>query len=59
MWRVCDASENSGFNKPNERDTLVISEATPLPAALPLFAGGLGAFGFLGWRRKRKVVAAA
>jgi hypothetical protein len=27
--------------------------ATPLPAALPLFASGLGALGFLGWRRKR------
>jgi hypothetical protein len=27
---------------------------TPLPAALPLFATGLGAFGLLGWRRKRK-----
>jgi hypothetical protein len=27
--------------------------ATPLPAALPLFAGGLGALGLLGWRRKR------
>jgi hypothetical protein len=29
--------------------------ATPLPAALPLFAAGLGALGLLGWRRKRKV----
>ena len=28
--------------------------ATPLPAALPLFAAGLGALGLLGWRRKRK-----
>jgi len=27
---------------------------TPLPATLPLFAGGLGAMGLLGWRRKRK-----
>jgi hypothetical protein len=33
--------------------------ATPLPAALPLFAGGLGALGFLGWRRKRKGAAEA
>jgi hypothetical protein len=24
-----------------------------LPAALPLFAGGLSALGLLGWRRKR------
>jgi hypothetical protein len=26
----------------------------PLPAALPLFATGIGAIGLLGWRRKRK-----
>jgi uncharacterized protein (TIGR03118 family) len=31
---------------------------TPLPAALPLFATGLGALGLLGWRRKRKALAA-
>jgi hypothetical protein len=31
--------------------------ATPLPAALPLFAGGLGALSLLGWRRKRKAAA--
>jgi len=29
-------------------------QTTPLPAALPLFATGLGAMGLLGWRRKRK-----
>ncbi len=28
--------------------------ATPLPAALPLFATGLGVMGLLGWLRKRK-----
>jgi hypothetical protein len=33
--------------------------ATPLPAALPLFAGGLGAMGLLGWRKKRKTAAIA
>ncbi len=33
--------------------------ATPLPAALPLFASGLGGLGFLGWRRKRKAAARA
>jgi hypothetical protein len=32
---------------------------TPLPAALPLFATGLGALGLLGWRRKRKAAQAA
>jgi hypothetical protein len=29
--------------------------ATPLPAALPLFATGLGALGLLGWRRNRRM----
>jgi len=38
-------------------DNVTISE-TPIPAALPLFATGLGAFGLLGWRRKRKNAAA-
>ena len=33
--------------------------ATPLPAALPLFATGLGALGLFGWRRKRKAAATA
>jgi hypothetical protein len=33
--------------------------ATPLPAALPLFASGLGAMGLLGWRRKKKAQAVA
>ena len=28
---------------------------TPLPAALPLFASGLGALGLLAWRKKKKV----
>jgi hypothetical protein len=35
------------------------SVVTPLPAALPLFATGLGALGLLGRRRKRKAQAAA
>ena len=30
----------------------------PLPGALPLFAGGLGLMGLMGWRRKRKTGAA-
>jgi hypothetical protein len=35
-------------------DWTVTAAATPLPAALPLFATGLGALGLFGWRRKRK-----
>ena len=31
-----------------------LTATTPLPAALPLFASGLGALGVIGWRRKRK-----
>jgi hypothetical protein len=31
-----------------------VISGTPLPGALPLFASGLGAFGLIGWRRKRK-----
>jgi uncharacterized protein (TIGR03118 family) len=34
-------------------------QATPIPAALPLFASSLGALGLLGWRRKKKAQAAA
>jgi hypothetical protein len=35
-----------------------VPSAVPLPAALPLFAGGLGALGLLGWHRRRKSVLA-
>jgi hypothetical protein len=34
-------------------------DPTPIPGALPLFVSGLGAFGFLTWRRKRKITLAA
>ena len=33
--------------------------ATPIPAALPLFASGIGGLGFMAWRRKRKACAVA
>jgi len=48
-----DAADLSLVFSPNVANALPPS-ATPLPAALPLFAGGLGAIGLLGWRRKRK-----
>ncbi len=38
-------------------DNLTVNAAaTPLPAALPLFAGGLGMIGLIAGRRKRRVV---
>lgn len=40
---------------PDETGTLVVN---PLPAALPLFATGIGLIGLFGWRRKRKNAAA-
>jgi hypothetical protein len=36
-----------------------IPAATPLPDALSLFVGGLGALGLLGWRRKKKATPTA
>jgi hypothetical protein len=38
--------------------SLTSTAVTPLPSALPLFASGVGILGLLGWRRKRKKVAA-
>jgi len=32
-------------------------DVIPLPAALPLFAGGLGLMGIMGWRRKQSAAA--
>jgi len=54
-------SEDTPFTFNNHNITAsVISDVevvTPLPAALPLFATGLGALGLLGWRRKKKQAA--
>jgi hypothetical protein len=41
----------SGFHAAFDNLNVV---TTPLPAALPLFATGLGALGLLAWRRKRR-----
>jgi hypothetical protein len=43
---------NPGF------ENTAFAATTPLPAALPLFATGLGGLGLLGWRRKRRAQAA-
>jgi hypothetical protein len=48
-----DPGQNGPANESFEYD-IVTSAATPLPAALPLFAGGLGLMGLLGRRKKRK-----
>ena len=48
------------YNDPIQVGTFeIFATTTPLPAALPLFATGLGALGLLGWRRKRKATALA
>jgi hypothetical protein len=49
-----------GFSNGSSNTVLTLTPvATPLPAALPLFATGLGALGLLGWRRKKRAAALA
>jgi hypothetical protein len=48
-------STNSGENL--LLTDVTVNAATPLPAALPLFATGLAGLGLLGWRRKSKAQA--
>ena len=40
-------------------DITLFASTTPIPAAFPLFASGLGFLGLFGWRRKRKKAALA
>jgi hypothetical protein len=56
--------ECAGFSCTNADERFVdassgFASATPLPAAFPLFAGGLGMIGFLARRKKRIALAAA
>ena len=51
-------SDGSGWGVEDVVTATAVS-ATPLPAALPMFAGGLGMVGFLARRKKQKALAAA
>jgi hypothetical protein len=51
--------DSSGLNTAGSFEIDVLAPTTPLPAALPLFATGIGGLGLLGWRRKRKTQAVA
>jgi hypothetical protein len=70
FWTVSNGSCSFGFIGDCDTDYFKVDNVvlsgdqiqhfpgdTPLPAALPLFASGLGALGVLGWRRKRKAAA--
>jgi hypothetical protein len=56
---VTDPTFKVGTYLGSNGDSLTITDisATPLPAALPLFASGIGALGLLGWRKKRRAAA--
>ncbi len=54
LFVVSDAFNNSPAGFATWDNLTVNTAATPLPAALPLFATGLGAIGLLARRRKRK-----
>ena len=55
------ADAGSGTDATYYYDNLIFAAAapTPLPAALPLFTSGLGALGFVAYRRKRRQAASA
>ena len=69
LWALAFGNGGQGFNPDALYFTAGINggidglfgeiQATPLPAALPLFATGLGSLGLFGWRRKRKAAALA
>jgi hypothetical protein len=48
------SNEHYGIDNVVVDGTLASVTSTPLPAALPLVASGLGALGAFGWHRKRK-----
>ena len=52
-------TDSSGSGMIVDPAVLSAVSPTPLPAAWPLFATGLGGLALAGWRRKRKPAAAA
>jgi len=56
IWFVVAGVTDGGTSGIMAADSVTV---TPLPAALPLFATGLGTIGVLGWRRKKKAQRAA
>ncbi len=57
IWFVVAGVTSGGTSGIMAADSVV--NPTPLPAALPLFASGLGALGIAGWRRRKKAQRAA
>ncbi|HZL39189.1 MAG TPA: hypothetical protein VFC45_02795 [Pseudolabrys sp.] len=57
-WAI-NGTQNITVSSLDINGTNYTTNTTPLPAALPLFASGLGVMGFLVKRRKRKVAALA
>lgn len=53
-WDVLQNTNNVVLNKQTGKGDINIKlTPVPIPAALPLLAGGLGLIGFVGWRRRR------
>ena len=57
-WDTSENINNGGQQANLSNFDMFSGTAVPLPAALPLFATGIGGLGLLGWRRKRKGAAA-
>jgi hypothetical protein len=57
-YTVADAADDYFYTSQGDGSVSVTLAPTPLPAAFPLFAAGLGAMGLIGCRRKRKNAAA-
>ena len=57
MYRTDTTGDSTGDYVGLDLTVELNASAVPLPAALPLFAAGLGVLGFFGSRRKRKTAA--